>query len=296
MNKQERPEEWDWREDFVLWVMRRVGTRMFLSPYWLTPDNVTSFKLIATLVALVLAIAGCSLWLIVVCVAVGVLSDMFDGPVARVLKFRGLTPPPIFLSKWLPFLKGGPFDHTTDKVAIITGLGILVALGYPILPVLSLCLWSIAKIVATCHGAWLTGLNYRDLGRLVIRREPTEGFRERLTAYLAAMIDPVYVGKVELNIQLAGLLTGFAWLIWPHNWLINLGWLISGLAFHPGYASYSAHMHRFLEHHGATFRPGSYVCYAWLPLAECERNRLPLPRALTNFLMFLARYRVKKPT
>lgn len=296
MNEQTRPEQWGWREEVSRKVIQFVGPQKFVSPYGPTPDNITSLKPIAMLAAIVLAAAGYDIKLILVCITVAVLSDMFDGPVARVLLFLGLTPPPIFLSKWLPFLKGGTYDSCTDKPAMFAGLSIVVARGYPIKPVLLLYFWIVVKMMASCHGGWLTGLDYRDLGRLVIRRQPSVGFRERLTTYLGTMTDPVYIGKIELNIQLAGLLTGCAWLIWPYAWLVKLGWFVGFLAIAAGYASYSEHIRRYLKHHGATFRPGSYLCDTWLPLADCERNRMALPRLLTNILMGLALYRVKKPT
>lgn len=297
MNEEKLPEKWGWRhwrEKLVDGAMSLVGTGVFTSPHGLTPDNVTFLKFPATFAALIVIVAGGSIGQFILYVAVAVLADMFDGAIHRVLERRGLTAPPIFLSKWLPFLKGGTFDAISDKIAMFTGLCLVAARGYPLTPIFLLYFWSVAKIAAACHGAWLTGLNYRDLGRLVIRRPPVAtNFREELSRYLAIMTNPVYVGKVEINMQLAGLITALLWLIWPMAWLVKLGKIVGCVTIGFGYTSYRMHLRRFLVHHSATFRPGGLV---WLPLADSTRNRGFLPRLLTRFIMWLALYRVKRPT
>ncbi|EKD49284.1 MAG: hypothetical protein ACD_63C00197G0002 [uncultured bacterium] len=312
--KKEILAELGWREKIWLAIINttiwlsgdRRAKELYTSKFGATPDNFTAIKLIAATIITMLGVANCFLankiFLTPTRLLYGIglcfFADLFDGPLARTLKAinksletKEWTPKPFFLSEILPIFKEAAFDAASDKIAMGVGIFAVWTLGYPIKPLMLLFFWSPIKIIAGFHGAWLEELKYKDLLKTIIGKG-TKEFKKTLQSYLAEMIPPVEIGRIEIYIQLIGLLTAAAWILLKFDWIIKIGWLLGFLAIVPGHYSYRAHMERYFEKIHATYKNQFHVETS---LAFTPRNGKLIPLLITYMLVGLALYVLKRP-
>lgn len=290
-----------------------IPLSIFSWRFGITPDNVTSIKLWASIFILAgiasnliidyfrsqLSIASVQMsefmslipvkyvWAIIACF----FSDFLDGPLARTLNYYKITACPFFLSERFPMFQGETFDAFSDKLAVFTGIFAGIMLGYPWKPLLLIFFWSPVKMLAGFHGAWLIGLKYRDLGLTILGKGSKE-FKEKIRSYLRRMIPPVGIGRIELYIQLFGIATACFWIYYQFEWLIKIGWLFAFLALGAGLTSYRAHIERFFQEINA--KHSAYEVEA--PMAFAGRNGKFIPLALTHFFVGLAIFRLRRQT
>lgn len=270
-----------WRESLWIEFIDLFGKgprvqRAFTHTWGITPDNVTAIKLWWSIVILLATLSGIlTPKLLLVGVICCFLSDFFDGPLKRALDEIGWEPAKFILAEKIPVFTGRPFDQITDRIAIIIGCIALIYLGIPWTIIAILLPWSVMKVLASFHGAWLVGMRYSDLGKAMMG-EQTPELAEDLGQYASRILQPALIGRAEVFIQTAVLLGGTAWILIPNADLLAICRGLAWIAFVAGMWSYRIYVRRFLKDIEASFR--QFQVRTDLPFTARNHHRLWLSR------------------
>jgi len=258
--------------------------KAFTNRWGITPDNVTAIKLWWSLLVWA-AILTDSLTpkFLIVGVVCCFLSDFFDGPLKRALDHIGWSAEPFLFSQHIPIFTGRPFDQSTDRIGIVTGCAALIYLGVPWPIIVVLIPWSVLKVTAAFHGAWLLGMSFTALGKAFLG-DTTEGFNQEIMRYAAGILEPTLIGRAEVLIQTGVLLGCTWWLLFPNYYLLLTCKTLAWTAFVAGLWSYRIYVRRFLESIKAEFR--QFRVGSDLPYTPRNYPRL----WLTRFVLGVALY------
>ncbi|MFC1721731.1 hypothetical protein ACFL0Z_02350 [Patescibacteria group bacterium] len=259
----------------------------------LTPDHLTAFRPIITVMMLRLAYLGTlEPWQFPAGIILCVLSDIFDGPLARVLRGKyGIEPRPFFLARWIPLFQGGHFDTLSDKFALGTGIYLAIYFGYPWLPLLGMISFTAVKVISSCHGAWLLGFSYWDFGKILIGLA-SEDFGERLKEYGIKTNQSLLEGQIATICQASVLGLAALWTIvnWPY--FIAIGYAVSLAAIICDFIAYRAYLRRYLEENGGQLfsHPDHFLTQMKTELPFTEENRGLIALPVSHLLILLGGY------
>jgi hypothetical protein len=290
-----------WRERLLSWFLDiALPPAKYPHVYekGITPDHLTAIRIPIALIVFILIrfnriTRTIFLWGIVICG----LSDIFDGPLSRILRQKyQIEPRPFILSRWIPVLQGVHFDGLSDKIALLVGIDAAIHFGYPWQPLLGMIFFTILRLICAFHGGWLLGLSWKDLWKTLFGHPPA-GFTDKIKDYAVKANQSILEGKVEAILQACVLGTVSIWTFFPWPQLINLGYSLAAIAFVSGFIAYRLYIRRYLELNNAQINSLASVFFSqvWIDLPYQPENRGPLTLSVSRILLLIGGYWLAGP-